>query len=263
MTTLKTLQDSFLDAVLHKNSIFLPEIGDHPRLTQAEQAAIYTDGYHLRLIEVLQDTYPALHTLVGDSTFERIALDYIRQNPSQHFSVRYYGHRLAAFIENKNSYGNDELLAEMARFEWALRSAFDEKNQKSISIDCLVQLEAKDWGSIQFVTGLHVHHIRLNWNVPVLWKAIEQNADPQPPQRISQAIEWLIWRPELETRFRSLTSQEATLLRLLASRKNFSQLCESLLDHEDAEPEKTAATFLYQWLCDGVIVSYALDELTE
>ena len=260
MTMLKALQESFLDSILLQDSRFLSEISDHPRLSHSDQAEIYTDAYHLRLIEVLQDSYPALHTLVGDELFERIALDYINRYPSQHFSVRHFGHSLDNFIEHHNAYEHAELLTEMARFEWALRNAFDEVDQASLSIDSLQHIGADDWGSIKFEIGRHVCLLRLDWNVPALWKAIEQDAEPQAPQRNPTTIDWLIWRPELETRFRSLSTQEANLIRKLSAGESFAQLCESLLTDGCDEPANIAAGHLQQWLADGLITTYTLNK---
>ncbi|MCU7801343.1 MAG: DNA-binding domain-containing protein [gamma proteobacterium symbiont of Lucinoma myriamae] len=38
---------------------------------------IYANAYKFRLIEALEDTFPALHTLLGDEDFFQLGMDYL------------------------------------------------------------------------------------------------------------------------------------------------------------------------------------------
>lgn len=69
------------------------------RLGPDGRFAIYAGGYRSRLLESLQNEFPALRLLVGDTVFELFARSYIAANPPRHFSLYDYGARLADHLE--------------------------------------------------------------------------------------------------------------------------------------------------------------------
>jgi len=255
MKTLPELQNHFFRTVVNNSDELTAEVEQQGEMTANERIAIYVDGYRLRLIEALQDSYPALHTLMGDDDFESLCLEYIDHYPSKHFSIRYFGSYLADFLCQNQDYANSELLQEMAQFEWALRGSFDSKDQLVLNLGDLSQIAPEQWSDLTFCLHPSLRILKLNWNVPSLWKAIEQEADPQSPQKTQSSITWIIWRPKLETHFRSMSIEEAEGFDLIKQGKSFGELCESMakvVKPEDAATQ--AATFLARWIEDGLFV---------
>lgn len=74
-------------------------IDGNGRLGPEGRFAIYAGGYRSRLLESLQDEFPALRLLVGDTVFELFARGYIAAHPSRHFSLYDYGARFADHLE--------------------------------------------------------------------------------------------------------------------------------------------------------------------
>lgn len=74
-------------------------IDGNERLGPEGRFAIYAGGYRSRLLESLQNEFPALRLLVGDTVFELFARSYIGANPPRHFSLYDYGARLAEHLE--------------------------------------------------------------------------------------------------------------------------------------------------------------------
>ena len=254
MKTLAEIQSKFFNTVINNSDELLDEVKQQGEMTAEERVAIYVDGYRLRLIEALQDSYSALHTLMGDDDFERLCLVYIDQYPSQHFSIRYFGNQLAKYLHKNEAFDNSDLLQEMAQFEWALRGAFDAKDQAALKLDDLSQLAPEDWPELTFQLHPSLRILNLSWNVQALWKAIEQDADPQAPEQTENSVTWLIWRPELETFFRSMEKEEALGFDLIRQGKTFGQLCEFMSAYV-VEPENAAqqaAAFLARWIEEGV-----------
>lgn len=69
------------------------------RLGPEGRIAIYAGGYRSRLLESLQNEFPALRLLVGDTVFELFARSYIAAHPPRHFSLYDYGARFADHLE--------------------------------------------------------------------------------------------------------------------------------------------------------------------
>jgi len=74
-------------------------IAGNNRLGPEGRLAIYAGGYRSRLLESLQNEYPALRLLVGDTVFELFARSYIAAAPPRHFSLYDYGARFAGHLE--------------------------------------------------------------------------------------------------------------------------------------------------------------------
>jgi hypothetical protein len=97
-------------------------IAGNNRLGAEGRFAIYAGGYRSRLLESLQNEFPALRLLVGDTVFELFARSYIAANPPRHFSLYDYGARFAGHLEATRPVGGGPLAglpAATARIERA------------------------------------------------------------------------------------------------------------------------------------------------
>ena len=99
---LADLQLWMLDAIVAgaaESDAVRARVGGNDRLGPEGRFAIYAGGYRSRLLESLQNEYPALRLLVGDTVFELFARSYIAAHPPRHFSLYDYGARFADHLE--------------------------------------------------------------------------------------------------------------------------------------------------------------------
>lgn len=259
MSDLKRLQEEFLkylqegDHAIEEAVVGTEKVGVETRL------GIYSNAYRYRLLEAMQETFPALHTLLGDDRFESMGFHYIDQCPSTHFSIRYFGDGLAAFLLTDKHYSQQPILAEMAAFEWTLREAFDGGNAERTKPEDLAVIAFEHWAALRFSFHPTVRRLDLSWNVPQLWQAIEDGADPQVPDQYDYPIGWLVWRHSLRTYYRSMDVDEAWAVDMVMEGGSFGDLCEGLcewIDEENAAPR--AAGFLSAWIKEGLIAGISL-----
>lgn len=257
MSELYRLQKSMMDWLLHKDLSIKPDIvdtGEVNKVSVEQRLAVYGNAYGYRLIDALAENYPAVHTLLGDDDFYKLAYAYMDAYPSGHFSLRYFGHKLETFLLD---YQKDiPVLAEMARFEWALRKGFDAQDVTTITLVDLQQVAPEQWGDLQFGFHPSVSRLDLSWNTPQLWSAIDAETDPVPPEKLEHPYAWILWRKELLTYYRSLDVDEAWALDAALQGENFATLCEGVCEWIDAEhaPGRVAG-FLSQWINDDLLVS--------
>lgn len=255
MSHLQTLQKDFMNWLLTRQPAIKHQVTGTEKVNIETRLSIYGEAYRLRLLEALQDSYPALHTLLGDERFEMLAFDYIDQHPSHHFSIRYFGHQLNSFLNRHADYQDQPFLAEMALFEWTLRDAFDAGNHTRLSAADLAGIPPEQWATLVFDLHPSVQRINLFWDVPKLWQAIEQEAPPIQPSDNKYPIAWLIWRKNLTTYFRSLDVDEAWAIDAAIDHQTFENLCNGLCEWMDEQhaPER-AAGFLGRWVQEGILV---------
>jgi hypothetical protein len=103
-------------------------IKPNDRLTSFERLEIYNRQYWFRILSALSEDFPGLRTIVGEKRFEKMAIAYLWNCPSQSFTLRNLGSRLEGWLRAHPEYvAKVETLAlDMVRLEWAEIEAFDE-----------------------------------------------------------------------------------------------------------------------------------------
>ncbi|HSW07094.1 DNA-binding domain-containing protein [Aquabacterium sp.] len=224
----------------------------------------YRHAYGARLNEALRDNFEILARAMGDEAFDALATAYRRAWPSTVPSIRWFGHRLAEFmvaqVEQDSGLVPHPAFVDLARMDWALRSAFDAADAPVIVRDALAALAPEQFAALRFTPHPSVQLLPLDWAIEAAWRALrEHDADsgdePDLPEPRAEAHQLLVWRRGLETRWRSLDPHEAVLLQAMQRGENFAALCEhAAASSGDADQAVTiAATALTQWLEDELL----------
>jgi len=222
----------------------------------ATRLAIYGDGYTSRLIEALEANFPILSKLLGEEDFRALGTVYVNSHPSPFFSVRYYGNGLAGFLASEPEYSGAPVLAELASWEWAMTEVFDAADADPIATEALAHVAPAKWAELRFDWHPSLRRVALAWNAPQIWKAVSEDAEPPEVALSAEPVEWLLWRQDLHTYFRSLQAGEAAALEAARAGRSFGEICD-LLSAElgEAEAPPTAAGFLKGWVESGLIVA--------
>ena len=253
MSELVDLQRSMMQWLQSEEGDIKEKVVGTEKVSSEIRLAIYANAYRYRLIDALSDNYPSVHTLLGDEDFYNNGVKYIAAYPSHHFSIRYFGNQLETFLAKQ--YKDTAVLAEMARFEWALRDAFDAKDIPSLDLDALQEIAPEAWVNLHFNLHPSAARLDLEWNVPQLWAAIENETGQIPFEQAEYPIPWLVWRKELKTYYRSLDVDEAWALDAVMQGQNFAKICEGVCEWVDeVHAPKRVAGFISQWLMDDLIV---------
>jgi hypothetical protein len=251
---LRALQEQFQTHLLRGDPRIAQHIVGTPRVDVQTRLAIYSDAYRLRLLEVLRVDFPALHTLAGDAEFERIGRAYLDAHPSGHFSIRYFGQHLAGFLRQDDRWRALPVFAEMADFEWSLGLAFDASDSPQIGVEDVAAIPPESWAHMRLDLHPSLQRLDLVWNVPGLWKAIDEAQPPQAPVAAGHPLAWIIWRRDLKTFFRSAPVDEACALDLLRKGENFAAVCEGLCEWiEEPKVASQAARYLHRWVQDALV----------
>ena len=221
---------------------------------------IYRQAYRARLAAALRDNFGVLPQVLGDDAFDALALAYIEAHPSRHASIRWFGHRLPEFMAERDDLVPHPALTDLARMEWALRSAFDAADAQAIDVQALAGVAADAWPSLVFEAMPGVQLFELAWNVAPVWRALQDlqaDAAPElpPPQPLAHSL--LVWRRGLSPRWRSLEPLPARLLQAALRAERFDALCAlAAATVGEEEAALTAATALRGWLDDGLFCGW-------
>ena len=256
MTSLALIQSDFQDYLLRGSGTVSAHVLGTARVPVETRLGIYAGAYGSRLVDALRSNYPALAVLLGEADFEALGAEYVRTHDSPFFSIRNYGEALPEFLAQQATYAEVPLLAELARWEWALGAVFDAADATPLTAAALARIPPADWAQLSFEWHPSVRRIALAWNVPQLWQALTRGGERPELALLPEPIEWLAWRQELRTYFRSLSASEAAALDAARAGDSFGALCERLQAGlgERAAPAQ-AATLLRGWVDAGLIVA--------
>jgi hypothetical protein len=257
VSDLARLQGHFQAYLLRGARAIEAEVQGTERVPVAVRLGIYAGAYGSRLTDALASNYPALAGLLGEEEFRALGAAYVASHDSACYSIRYYGDGLAEFLAAQPPYAEAPVLAELARFEWALSGVFDAPDAEPIGPEALAAVAPAEWAALRFAWHPSVRRLALNWNAPQLWKALTSEGAERPELAVlAEPLEWLAWRRGLETLFRSLTRSEAAVLDTARAGASFGELCELLAaGHGASRAPGEAAALLHGWLVSGLIVA--------
>ena len=256
MSELARLQGEFQDYLLRGTPAIEERVIGTARVPVATRLGIYAGAYGSRLIDALESSYPALAAFLGPDDFRTLGAHYVRSHDSPYFSIRNYGDALAEFLGEHADYAGAPVLAELARFEWTLYAVFDAADAEPLSAAALSRVPPAAWPGLRLTFHPSVRRLALSWNVPQLWKALTEGGERPELAVTTEPVEWLAWRQDLGSYFRSLSGGEAAALDAARSGESFGGLCERLAAaHGAGRAPAEAAALLAAWLDAGLVVA--------
>lgn len=262
---LETLQADFQDYIFGNDAAMAGKVRSTAKADAATLLAVYRDGYALRLLEALETNFSALKQVLGDDDFDRLGRAYIRARPSRHYSIRWFGHELAAFLATEARWRDTPALAELATLEWALAAAFDSADADPIGVAEVAAIAPEDWPRLVLALHPSLQVIDFAWTVPELWNALNAEDGAEPPQELDAPerrdapAPFAIWRhdqgEERQNFFRSLSQDEAWMLGAARDGQGFGAMCEGLCAFVGPEQAGAqAAGYLRGWIEQGLVV---------
>ena len=254
MTPLLDLQRRFQSYVLGETDTPPATVAGAGAASAEDRLHVYAEAIRLRFLEVLGEDYPGLRVLVGEDEFRALGCAYAAAHPSHERSIRWFGRHLAPFLGSTAPWRDHPALCEMARFEWTKGELVDAADGPVVGVDDVAAVPPDRWAGIRPRLKPAVRQLALEWNVPVVWSAIDRGETPQPPVHAERAVYWLLWREDVRVRWRSVEPDEEWALRACAGGEDFGAICTGLSERigEDGAAFR-AAVCLKQWAVDGLL----------
>ncbi len=254
MRDLERLQQTFGGYLTGSSDMLPANVAGDARADARERMDLYAGAYRARLVESLGVDFPGLWGMLGDEQFYQLCLEYIRRYPSVWPSIRWFGAHMQKFLRSSKPYADFPQVAEMAAFEWAQGLVFDAADSTSLSLDELAAMPPEQWPDMRLRFCPALQRLDLEWNIPLLWAALDRNEEVPEPQRQEYPVGWILWRQDLVPGWRRLDVDEAWALDMALQGVRFSEICEGLLEWVDeAHAPVRAAGFLKTWVGHGLV----------
>src|SRR5258708_9947658 len=102
-------------------------IKPNDRLTSFERLEIYNRVYWFRILSSLAEDFPGLRAIIGQRQFDKVIATYLRDCPSESFTLRNLGSRLEGWIHKHPMYTapRTRMALDMVRVECSDITVFD------------------------------------------------------------------------------------------------------------------------------------------
>lgn len=250
---LSDLQDQFQARLLRNDNAINPHLGGGGPFMK-----VYDYAYRARLVEILQEEFESLHTLLGDEQFYEAMYAYVDSHPSRNRSARWLGEHLADWLGATEPWSNIPVATAMARFEWMVSLAFDAPDADLLAIEDMGAVPPEAWPMLTFTFHPALNTAELSHDVSAFYRAVSAEEDPDAaPELYEQPQTWVAWRdPEsFKVTYRALGVEEKHALAAARDGMTFDGFCEVVADHTDAEEAAVhAAGLLRIWIESGWII---------
>lgn len=199
--------------------------------------------YFFRILDCLKEDFPSVLKVVGKSRFHNLITDYLLKHPPRHWSLRYVGDRLSAFIRQHVIRKKYPFLGELAEMEWLLIEAFDAADETPLNKEALKNINPPRWGEIPLALHPSVHMRTFRWPVDRIGKKMKR-----------EKTDLVLWRQGFKICYQRIKKEEREMLRTLRKGVDLGSLCEAAAGiYTPNEVASKVAGFLQKWVENGLI----------
>jgi hypothetical protein len=257
VSTLRDLQTIFARAVTGASATdALEEQVAGTRERAHQRIEVYAEAYSSRLLEVLREDYPRVAKALGER-FPAIMREYVREHPSKNPSLRHFGRNVPLFLAERAHADFPPWLSDLAQLEWARVEAFDAADRAPMTLEELQAVPADEWPRLRLELVPSVRTLVLSWPADEVWSALEEE-NSVPGRTGPRKTVVAVWRNGLVVRHRACDAAEARAVASIARRDPFAEICEAMVESDDADVAGAAldaVRLLRQWVVDGWIAS--------
>ncbi len=176
--SLRDLQRWFLSAVTEGVSDGIEHVSGTVAFPAEAGLAVYEHAYLARLIECLQESFPAVARIVGPEAFGALAADYLRACPPSGFGLGTLGAGFVAHLEATRppeAGPAEACLVALAHYERALDEVFDgagAEGGEGLVASALSGLSPEVWLSTCLVPNPALRLCRYAFPVDDLWSQV-------------------------------------------------------------------------------------------
>jgi hypothetical protein len=178
MPNLLELQLQLRRAVLGGGSAALVGAISGDGLDPAARLRIYRNHAFATLGAVLEGTFPVVCRLVDKRFFAYAAHEYLRDHPPHSRCLVEYGADFANFLAGFEPCMNLPYLADIARFEWALKLAATVREAPPLPIEALAAVPPEKVASATLCLQPSVSYFSSGWPIDTIWQANQENNVP-------------------------------------------------------------------------------------
>ncbi len=231
------------------------------KLTSLDRLEIYNQQYWYRMLDSLEEDFPALCKIIGKENFRLMATKYIDENPSCTHYLSDLGanlHKFFTFNPNVINYDKNvthQMCLDVIAVEWAQIHAFDAEEKTPASIDTS---NAQELFQTEFHLQPHISVLKLEYEVREFILQLKDSSSKLSYP--SAKTDYLaVHRHENQVFFKELTQEAFLMLNKIKEGSSIEGCIEAVLESNERQDlnalalrvqESFASWMRLGWLCN-------------
>lgn len=221
-----------------------------PGVDPNTRLAVYRDGYPARIVEALENAYPAIANICGEGSFAALALRYLRANDVAALSLNRIGAQLPTHCARDPLAAELPFLPDLAELEWAVLVALHSADTSPIDAAVFGAWNMDDWERVVLRFQPSARVLRSRWPIRDLWASRDTPRDEIDIAIDDHPQDVLVYRRGYDVECRSLPATEAVALTSLMAAVPLGEAMQAVAD---AGVDTDVSQIFAQWLGAGLI----------
>ncbi len=212
---------------------------------------IHRQGYPARIAEALEESFPAIATILGGESFHSLAGDYtagIRKEPSNLNSI---GANLPAFLARSELTRSLPFLPDLAGLEWAVVECFHAERHPPFDMSVCSDWSLDDWSEAKIEFQPATRLLRSAWPIRELRDAREVERSEIDIDLVDRPDQVLVYRADFDVVTESLDDSDALIFESLARGCRLGEVSLTLAE-AGAAPARMSELFA-RWTASGLV----------
>ncbi len=226
-------------------------------LTSVERVGVYQGMYLLRMVEALENDFPAVAHLLGTKAFRELVTAYVASHPSRSYSLNRLGDRFPEFVRTWRGARRRAFAADLARLEALVTAVFDAPESPAWPAEEIARIPEDAWEGavLEPIAALRLGAFRHPVNA--YFQSFKDDDHDHPS--ISRKATWVVvWRRNYEVWRRDLDKPAYRFLSALVRGRPFGKAVAETARAMQGSAGEPLFRWLRDWVSDGFFSGVAL-----
>ncbi|WAP67057.1 HvfC/BufC N-terminal domain-containing protein [Jiella pelagia] len=200
-------ESQFAAALLPREAAMPEGLSTRSGRRDAARFAVYRNNVGVGLTRALERRYPVTLRLVGEDFFRAMAREYVALAPPTSPVMLAYGSQFPEFVENFPPAAGIAYLADVARLEDAMASAFHAADEACLAMDALMAIPPDQLGDVRLTAHPAARLVSSPHPVGTIYARHGQDAVSPVTHWCAETV--LVTRPHIRCEMQVLPVEEA------------------------------------------------------
>jgi hypothetical protein len=226
-------------------------------LTSVERVGVYQGMYLLRMVEALENDFPAVAHFLGAESFAELVAAYVAAHPSRSYTLNRLGDRFPEFVRTWPRIRRRPFLFDLARLEALVTEVFDAPESPAWPAEQIARIPEEDWGRAVFRPIDALRLGAFGHPVNAYFQSVkDENHDH--PETVRKRTWVAVYRKNYEVWRLELDQPAYELLRALVRGRPFATAVAAATRGAQGSPGDRLFRWLRDWVAEGMFTRVEL-----
>lgn len=225
-------------------------------LTPVERVGVYQGMYLLRMVEALENDFPAVAHYVGPHRFRELVTAYVGTHPSKSYSLNHLGDHFPEFVRTWRGIRGRAFAGDLARLEALVTQVFDAPESPAWPAEEIARIPDSAWEEavLQPIAALRLGAFA--YPVNAYFQSFKDDVHDHP-STARKATRVVVWRRAYEVWRRDLEKPAHAFLGALVRGRPFGRAVAEAARGLQGSAGEQLFRWLRDWVSDGMFTGVA------